>query len=226
MKSSTEESHLDDDVVIISTTAPAGPLGWVKRLYDWTLSWAEHPYGFAALCALSLIEAIFFPIPPDVLLIALTLGAREKWFRFALGCTVASLTGGLIGYGLGYVSWDSLAPIFYTYIPGFTEAKFDSIRALYAEYDFWIVFTAGFTPIPFKVITLSAGMSEINLPIFIVASFLSRGARFFLVAWLLHYFGEPIRDFIDRRFNLLTLIATALIIGGFFLLKVLPLSGH
>ena len=205
----------------IEASRPSGPLSWVRRLYDWTLSWADTPHGFLALCLLSFIEAIFFPIPPDVLLIALTLGARAQWFKFALGCTVASVIGGLIGYSLGAYSWEPLAPIFYDHIPGFTAAKFEKIRTLYADYDFWVVFTAGFTPIPFKVITVSAGVCAINLPIFVIASALSRGARFFLVAWLLRKYGEPIRTFIERRFNLLTLVATALLVGGFALLKLL-----
>ena len=212
----TPSSHETDDKSI-----PAGPLGWVRRLYDWTLSWAKTPYGFVALCALSFIEAIFFPIPPDVLLIALTLGARPKWFKFALGCTVASVVGGLVGYSVGSYAWSGLEPVFYQYIPGFTEVKFEKIRALYAEYDFWVVFTAGFTPIPFKVITVSAGVCSINLPVFVIASALSRGARFFLVAWLLQRYGEPIQAFIEKRFNLLTLIFTCLLIGGFALVKLL-----
>ena len=197
------------------------PLSWVRRLYDWTLCWAETPHGLLALCILSFVEAIFFPIPPDVLLIALTLGAREKWFKFALGCTIASVIGGLVGYMLGAFAWGSIEPFFYTYIPGFTNQKFEMIRSHYQNYDFWVVFTAGFTPIPFKVITVSAGACDINLPIFVIASALSRGARFFLVAWLLKRYGAPIRLFIERKFNLLTLIATALIIAGFALLKLI-----
>ena len=112
-----------------SNPVGSGPLSWPRRLYDWTLSWADHPYGFAALCVLALVEAVIFPIPPDVLLIALVLGARERWFRLALGCTLASMAGGLIGYGLGSVAWSSLSEFFYHYIPGFTEAKFQTIEA-------------------------------------------------------------------------------------------------
>ncbi len=204
-----------------SSSASSGPLALVRRLYDWTLAWAETPYGFLALCLLSFIEAIFFPIPPDVLLIALVLGARQKWFKFALGCMVASVLGGLVGYAAGAYSWEALAPVFYDYIPGFTEHKFEKIRSWYEAYDFWVVFTAGFTPIPFKVITVSAGVCAINLPVFIIASALSRGARFMLVAWLLNRYGEPIRDFIERKFNVLTLVFTALLIGGFALIKLL-----
>ena len=219
---SLNESQTNPSTVSSQTNSVAkGPLAWIRQLYDWTLAWAETPHGFLALFLLSFIEAIFFPIPPDVLLIALVLGARQKWFKFALGCMLASVMGGLVGYAVGAYSWEALAPIFYDYIPGFTEHKFEKIRALYDQYDFWVVFTAGFTPIPFKVITVSAGVCSINLPIFVIASALSRGARFMLVAWLLNHYGEPIREFIERKFNVLTIIFTALLIGGFALVKLL-----
>ncbi len=202
-------------------TPARGPLGWVRALYDWVLSWADTPHGLTALVGLSAVEAIFFPIPPDVLLIALTLGARARWARLALACTLASVAGGLVGYALGATLWEQLAPTFYQVVPGFTELKFNKIKELYAQWDFWVVFTAGFTPIPFKVITVSAGACGISLPIFIVASVLSRGARFFLVAKLLHVYGAPMRDFIERRFNLLTVGLTAALIGGVAALKLL-----
>lgn len=202
-------------------STPSGPLAPIRKLYDWVLSWADTPYGLSALVLLSLIESIFFPIPPDVLLIALTLGARERWFRFALSCTVASVVGGMIGYYVGASMWGQLSESFYAYVPGFTEAKFAHIKELYDTYDFWIVFTAGFTPIPFKVITISAGACQINFGIFMIASLLSRGARFFLVSKLLHRYGEPMRTFIEERFNQLTLLATAALIGGFAVLKLL-----
>ena len=190
-----------------------------RRIYDWTLSWADHPYGFAALCTLALVEAIIFPIPPDVLLIALVLGARARWFRLALGCTVASALGGMIGYGIGFTAWAHLSDFFFSYV--FSEDKFKLIESLYNEYDFWIVFTAGFTPIPFKVITISAGVYKLNLFTFLIASLISRGARFFLVAWLLQRYGEPIREFIERRFNVLTLVFMVLLVGGALLIKLL-----
>jgi len=203
------------------TSAPSGLLAPIRRIYDWVLSWADTPHGLTALILLSLIESIFFPIPPDVLLIALTLGARARWFKFALACTVASVVGGVIGYGIGSSAWGQLSEYFYAYVPGFTEAKFNRIKELYDTYDFWIVFTAGFTPIPFKVITISAGACQINFGIFMIASLLSRGARFFLVAKLLHRYGEPVRALIEERFNQLTLLATAALIGGFAVLKLL-----
>ncbi len=204
----------------MEATAVAKP-NIVKRMYDWVLSWAETPYGVWALAALSFAESSFFPIPPDVLLIALVLGARTKWFRLALFCSVASVLGGLAGYLIGWGVWSQVNTFFFHYVPGFTEAKFAKVAALYDEWNFWVVFTAGFTPIPYKVITLSAGVAEINLAIFVVASAISRSARFFLVAWLLHRYGAPIKDFIDRRFNLLATVFTVLLVGGFVVLKKL-----
>ena len=204
-----------------SSTSPSGPLGWIRSLYDWVLSWADTPHGLTALIGLAFIESIFFPIPPDVLLIALVLGARQNWFKFALGCTLASALGGCLGYWVGLEMWTELSGSFYQYVPGFTEHKFQKIQGYYQDWGFWVVFTAGFTPIPYKVITISAGSFEINFLIFFVASILSRGARFFLVAYLLHRYGEPIREWIEKRFNLLSLLFMGLLIGGFVLLKVI-----
>ena len=202
-----------------SDHSPSGPLGWIRRLYDWVLHWADTPYGLSALVALSFIEAIFFPIPPDVLLIALVLGARQSWFKFAVACTVASALGGCVGYWIGLEMWTQLADTFFHYVPGFTEYKFQKIQSLYQKWDFWVVFTAGFTPIPYKVITISAGSFKVNFLIFFIASILSRGARFFLVSYLLHRYGEPIRGWIEKRFNLLSILFMALLIGGFVLIK-------
>ena len=199
-------------------TAEARP-NIVRRLYDWVLGWAYTPYGIPALAVLSFAEASFFPIPPDVLLIALVLGARERWLRLALTCSVASLLGGIAGYYIGWGLWSAVSDFFFQYIPGFTPAKFAGVQAHYDAYSFWVVFTAGFTPIPYKIITISAGVFEINFGMFIIASAVSRSARFFLVAFLLHRFGEPIRDFIDKRFNLLATVFTVLLIGGFVAIK-------
>lgn len=191
----------------------------IRRLYDWVLRWAWTPHGQVALGVLSFAEASFFPIPPDVLLIALVLGARERWLRLALICSVASIAGGLFGYAIGWGLWAAVDQWFYAYVPGFTPEKFGKVADLYREWDFWVVFVAGFTPIPYKIITITAGVFSLNLPMFIVASAVSRSARFFLVAWLLHRYGEPIRTFIDKRFNLLAIAFTALLIGGFVLIK-------
>lgn len=202
----------------MSTTAERPNI--VRRLYNWVLSWADSPYGLAALAIISFAEASFFPIPPDVLLIALVLGDRDKWMKVALVCSFASVAGAIAGYAIGAGLWSAVDQYFYSYVPGFTPEKFSYVEGLYNEYSFWVVFAAGFTPIPFKVITVTAGAFALNIPMFLLASTLSRSARFFLVAFLLHRYGEPIHKFIDKWFNLLAIAFTVLLIGGFVLLKV------
>lgn len=198
----------------------------LRKLYDWVLHWAETPYGPVALFILAFAESSFFPIPPDALLIALILGSTSKAFRFALNCTVASVLGALLGYTIGHFLWwtpsnefTSVAMFFFNNIPGFTEKLFFDVQKMYDRYDFWIVFTAGFTPIPYKVITISSGAFNINLPMFVLASVISRGARFFLVAFLIWKFGPQIRTFIDKYFNWLAIAFTVLLIGGFVAIK-------
>jgi len=203
-------------------------MNYLRRLYEWILHWAETKYGVPALFLLALAESSFFPIPPDVLLIPLALGARSKAIRFALVCSVASIVGGIVGYGIGYFAWwngaeaySAVALFFFNHIPGFTEEVFLNIQEKYEIYNFLIVFTAGFTPIPFKIITISAGAFSVNFPMFLLASTISRSARFFMVALLIRQFGEPITAFIDKYFNLLSIIFTILLIGGFLVLKAL-----
>lgn len=198
---------------------------WVRRLYDWVLRWAETPYGGAALAVLAFAESMFFPVPPDVLLIALALGRRSRAFSFALICSVASILGGMAGYTLGHFLWfadgtfTGLAQFFFAHIPGFDQALYYELGRRFEEWGFVIIFTAGFTPIPYKLFTISAGAFDISFPLFLVASAISRSARFFLVAGLIWKFGEPITAFIDRYFNLLALAFTVLLVGGFLLLK-------
>ena len=203
-------------------------MNYLRKLYDWMLHWAETKYGVPALFLLAFAESSFFPIPPDVLLIPLALGARSKAIRFALVCSVASIVGGIAGYGIGYFSWwsgaeaySAVALFFFNHIPGFTEQVFLNIQEKYEIYNFLIVFTAGFTPIPFKIITISAGAFSVNFPMFLLASTVSRSARFFLVALLIRQFGEPITAFIDKYFNILSIIFTIMLIGGFLVLKAL-----
>lgn len=198
----------------------------IRKLYDWMLHWAETPYGPIALFLLAFAEASFFPIPPDALLIALVLGARAKAFRFAGISTLGSVAGALVGYAIGYLAWwtpdggfTGLAGFFFTYIPGFTIDVFYQIQAMFVEYDFWIIFTAGFTPIPYKVFTIASGAFDINIPMFIIASIISRGARFVLVTWLLWKFGAQIKSFIDKYFDWLAIAFTVLLVGGFVVIK-------
>ncbi|MBT3518679.1 MAG: DedA family protein [Candidatus Marinimicrobia bacterium] len=201
---------------------------YLRQLYDWVLTWADRPSGPTALGIMSIAESSFFPIPPDVLLIPLALGKRKKAFRFALICSVGSILGAAIGYGIGHwVWWNSdgsfsiFAQFFFKHIPGFSQHAFDRIESLYDTYKFMIVFTAGFTPIPFKIFTISAGAFNINFLWFMIASIVSRSARFYLVAGLIQKFGNPIRDFIDKYFNLLAIGLTILFFGGFAFLKLI-----
>lgn len=198
----------------------------LRKLYDWVLHWAETPYGPIALFILAFAESSFFPIPPDALLIALVLGATTKAFKFALNCSIASVLGALLGYTIGHFLWwtpsnefTSIAMFFFNNIPGFTEKLFFDVQKMYDQYNFWIVFTAGFTPIPYKVITISAGAFNIDILMFVIASVISRGARFFLVAFLIWKFGPQIRNFIDKYFNWLAIAFTVLLIGGFVAIK-------
>jgi len=203
---------------VTDTVKKAGP---VRRLYDWVLHWAETPYGVAALFVLALAESSFFPIPPDPLLIALCLGAASKSLRFALIATSASVLGGIIGYGIGAGAWDLAEPWFYQYVPGVSPEAFEQVRALYDRWDFWAIFFAGLTPIPYKVFTLSAGVFSINFGIFVIASVLSRSIRFFVLAGLIFKFGKPIASFIDRYFNLLAWIFGIMLLGGFLVIELL-----
>ena len=195
--------------------------GWVRRLYDWVLHWADTPYGPWALAILAFAESSFFPIPPDPLLMALCLGAIGRSFRFAAITLVGSVLGGILGYFLGAGAWHILGDFFFAYVPGVTPEAFDGVQDLYIRYDFWAVFLAGLTPIPYKVFTLSAGVFAINFPVFVLASVLSRGLRFFVVAGLIYKFGPPISRFIDRYFNLLTWVFGVLIILGFLVVEFL-----
>lgn len=191
----------------------------VRRLYDWVLHWADTRHGPTALGSLSFAESSFFPIPPDPLLMALCLGAPKRSFRFALITTLASVAGGILGYFIGAWAWHAVEPLFFAYVPGVTPEAFERVRDLYDRWDFWAVFLAGLTPIPYKVFTLSSGVFAISFPVFLVASALSRGLRFFLVAGLIYAFGEPIARFIDRYFNLLTWLFAAMLLGGFLVVE-------
>jgi len=200
----------------------------LRKLYDWVLHWTDTKYGMPALFILAFAESSFFPIPPDVLLIALAMGKRSKAFRFALVCSIGSIIGGIAGYSIGHFAWwsgknvySSLALFFFDHVPGFSVDIFQKIRSQYELNNILIVFTAGFTPIPYKIITITAGAFNINFPMFLLASSVSRTARFFLVSLLIWKFGEPITTFIDKYFNLLTIIFTILLVGGFLVMKFL-----
>ncbi len=192
-----------------------------RRLYDWVLHWAETPYGPIALFILALAESSFFPIPPDPLLIALCLGALKKSWRFALITSIASVLGGMIGYLIGYAAWEPVAPFFFKYVPGFTEANFQKIMVHFQDSGFWYVFMAGFTPIPYKIFTIASGVFKLNFPLFVLASAISRSLRFFLFAGLFRRFGPEIKSFVDKYFNILAVLFFILLLGGFMVIKYL-----
>jgi membrane protein YqaA with SNARE-associated domain len=194
--------------------------GVARRLYDWVLHWAETPYGPLALGVLAFAEASVFPIPPDPLLMALCLGAASRSLRFAAITTGASVAGGILGYFLGAVAWQFLGGFFFTYVPGVTPEAFQGLQDFFVRYEFWAVFLAGLTLIPYKVFTLSAGVFGISFPVFVFASVLSRGLRFFLVAGLIYKFGPPISRFIDKYFNRLTWAFGILIVLGFLVVEL------
>ena len=204
-------------------------MNFFKNTYDWVLGLSNKKNSNYSISLLSFSESFFFPIPPDVLLIPLCLGNRSKAFYFAFLCSISSIIGAIFGYYIGKILWwnvpsteySSLANIFFEYVPGLSVDSFTKIKSLYEKWNFWIVFTAGFTPILFKVITISAGTFNINFFMFVVASLLSRSARFFLLAALIYAFGEKIRFYIEKYFNLLAILFTILLIAGFLIIKLL-----
>ena len=195
------------------------PFRLVKRMYDWVLHWAETRYAIPALVVLSFAESSFFPIPPDVLLIALAIGMPKKSLLFALYCSLASVIGGAFGYAIGMYGWAATSDIFFSYIPGFTTSKFALVQGYYKEWGELAVFVAGLTPIPYKVFTVASGVFQLNFPAFMGASLLSRSVRFFAVAGLIMLFGPRIKIFIERYFNILAVVFTLLLAGGFLLIK-------
>ena len=193
-------------------------MGKLRRLYDWVQHFAETPYGSWALFLLAFAESSFFPVPPDVLLIALAVTIPSKAFRYALICSVGSVLGGIFGYVIGYQFMEFIGFGILNFY-GLTD-KYESVAELYNRYNAWAVGIAGFTPIPYKVFTISAGAFKINFGVFLLASIVSRSARFFIVAGLIYVFGAQIRAFIEKYFNILAVIFVLLLIGGFILISL------
>jgi len=189
----------------------------LRRLYDWVLHWAKTPYGTWALFLLAFCESSFFPIPPDVLLIALAVAVPKKAFKYALVCSAGSLFGGCFGYLIGWQFMVGLGDGIIRFYG--LQDKYEYIRRLYVTYDAWAVGIAGLTPIPYKVFTITAGAFRINFVVFLVASAVSRSARFFLVGGLIYLFGPKIQSFIDRYFNTLVIVFVILLVLGFIVIK-------
>jgi membrane protein YqaA with SNARE-associated domain len=191
----------------------------LRRLYDWTMRMAAHRHADWALAAVSFLESSFFPIPPDVIMIPMVLAQRARTWWITLNCTVASVIGGLFGYAIGFFLFDALGgPLLDFY--GLNE-KFAEFQDSYNEWGAWIVFIAGVTPFPYKVITIASGVTKLDIVTFTGASILARGLRFFIVAGLLWWIGPPIREFIERRLGLVFTVFVVLLVGGFAALKLL-----
>ena len=190
---------------------------WIRRLYDWVLHWAETPYGSLALIVLAFAESSFFPVPPDVLLIALAISIPRKSFFYAFECSASSVIGGIFGYLIGVALMDVIG----WRIIDFYNARelFIQLFEKFNEYNFWAVLIAAITPIPYKVFTISAGAANATFWVFLVASILGRSFRFFAVATLIYIFGDRIKNFIDKYFNWLSIIFVVLLIGGFLVIK-------
>ena len=191
----------------------------IRRLYDWTIGWAERPGGTWALFFIAVAESSFFPVPPDVLLIALCVGACRKSFRFAGVCALGSVLGGILGYMIGLWGFELIGqPIVQAY---HGEEVMEKIKLWYDTYGFWGNLTAALTPIPYKVFTISSGAFEFSFTSFLIASIIGRSARFFALAALLFFMGARVKVFIDKYFDWLAVIFTILLVGSFVLLKFL-----
>jgi len=187
----------------------------IESLTVWMVEWATSPYGLLALFAIALAESSFFPIPPDGLLIALCLASPETAFLYALVCAVGSVLGGGLGYLIGLKGGRPLLKRW------FKSEKVRLVEDYYHRWDVWAVGVAGFTPIPYKVFTISAGVFDLNFPRFILTSIVSRSARFFLVALLFYFFGETLRDLFEKYFALLTVAFFVLLFLGFYFIRIM-----
>lgn len=184
----------------------------LRKLYDWTIALAERPIAPWALGAIAFSESSFFILPPDVLLAPMTLSRPDRAWLYALICTLGSVAGGILGYGIGHLLFDSFG-MWILDLYGLS-GKIGDVKAGYDKYGAWLIIAKGFTPIPFKLVTIVSGALDYNFSLFVVLSVVTRGARFFLLAGLLNRFGNPIRRFIENRLNYVVFGVMALTIIG------------
>jgi membrane protein YqaA with SNARE-associated domain len=185
----------------------------LRRLYDWVLKLAERPWAVWALAAVSFAESSFFPIPPDVMLIPMCLARRERAWFYACVCTVASVIGGLFGYAIGALLYDTLGRIIIEFYGYGSEAE--AFRTAYAEWGHWVILIKGLTPIPYKLVTITSGFASYDLFWFVVLSIITRGGRFFIVAAIVYRWGPPAREFVEKRLEWFALLFAVALIGGF-----------
>lgn len=193
------------------------PFRLLKGLYDWTIGQARSKKAPYALFAIAFAESSFFPIPPDTLLIPMVIGERKKWFIYAFICTIGSVLGGILGYFIGWGLYESVGKAIVDFYNLENAVKIVGVK--FTENAFLTVFTAAFTPIPYKAITIAGGIFLISLEVLIVASVIGRAARFFMVAGALRIFGKKIQDVIEKYFDILSIIFMLLLIGGIVVLK-------
>lgn len=191
----------------------------LRPLYDWTMRLAEGPRAIRALGAISFAESSFFPIPPDVVLVPVVLANRDKAYRIAAWCTITSVFGGIFGYLIGALLFDSIGQ-WLIHLYGY-EDKMEAFRAAYRDWGAWIILIKGLTPIPYKLVTIASGLAGYDFLWFVVLSVITRGMRFFLIAALLKTYGEPIRHFIEKRLELVTVLFLVALVGGFVAIKYL-----
>lgn len=185
----------------------------LRRMYDWCIAAADKPYALWLMGAVSFAESSFFPIPPDVMLIPMSLARPQKAWLYALICTVTSVAGGIVGYAIGALLYDSVGQWLIN-LYGYGD-KVEAFRASYAEYGAWIILLKGLTPIPYKLVTITSGFANYNLLLFVIFSIIARGGRFFIVAILLNRYGTWIREVIEKRLGLWVAIAAGVLVIGF-----------
>ncbi len=191
----------------------------IQRAYHWTMRMATHRKAPQALFWVSFAESSFFPIPPDAMLIPMVVANRARAWYFAGIATVASVLGGLLGYAIGYFVFETVG-LWVINLYGLAT-QFEAYRAAYNEWGLWIILIKGLTPIPYKLVTIASGAAAFDIWVFLAASIATRGVRFFMVAALLYWFGEPIRAFIERRLTLVTTAFVVLLVGGFVVVRYL-----
>lgn len=191
----------------------------LRKLYDWTMNLAARPNALGALAVVSFAESSFFPIPPDVMLLPMVLARRDRAWLIAGVCAISSVLGALLGYAIGAFLYDSVG-LWVVELYGL-QTKADEFHAFFERYGLLVILAKGLTPIPFKIVTITSGAMHFNLPLFVGACIVTRGARFFLVAALLKYFGEPIRSFVEKRLTLVFTLFLVALIGGFVALRYL-----
>ena len=185
----------------------------LRRLYDWCIAAADKPYAIWILGIVSFAESSFFPVPPDAMLIPMGLAQPKKAWRFALVCTITSVLGGILGYAIGALLYDSIGG-WIIKLYGYGD-KVEAFRVAYAQYGSWIILIKGFTPIPYKLVTITSGFAAYSLPLFILFSVITRGARFFLLAFLINRYGPAAREIIEKRLGFYVTIALVALVLGF-----------